>query len=268
MKARDKVLSKNNENKFICVGLDTDIKKIPSFLLSEKYPVLKFNQLIIEATADLAAAYKINFAFYERNGSKGIEELEKTIELIPKDILSIADAKRGDISNTSQMYATSVFDHLKFDSVTLHPYMGQDSLQPFLDYEDKLNFILVLTSNFGASDFELLELKNGKLVYQEILARVSKWNKIDNCGIVFGATKIEDLKKNISDFGDLTVLLPGVGAQGGSLEEVVAAFKEKKRKNYLINVSRGIIYKSTGKDFDKAARQELIKYNSAIDNCN
>lgn len=265
MTAKNKVLKKNNENKFICVGLDTDLNKIPPFLLSEKHPALKFNQLIIEATADLAAAYKINFAFYEKNGSKGIEELERTIELLPPDTLSIADAKRGDIGNTSQMYSSSVFEHLKFDSVTLNPYMGKDSLQPFLDYEDKLNFILVLTSNPGAIDIELLELKSGKAVYQEVLSQVKAWNK-SNCGIVFGATKIDDLKKNISEFGDLTILLPGVGAQGGSLEEVISLFKQYARKNFLINVSRGIIYKSSGKDFDRAAREELIKFNFEIEN--
>jgi orotidine-5'-phosphate decarboxylase len=266
MTAREKIIRKNNEGKFICVGLDTDLSKVPSLLQKEKFPVLSFNKHIIEATKDLAAAYKINFAFYEKNGLKGIEELEKTIDLIPTDTLSIADAKRGDIGNTSQMYASSVYDYYKFDSITLHPYMGKDSLDPFLDYSSKLNFILVLTSNPGANDFEKLELKTGGYVYQEILKQINFWNEKKNCGIVFGATKIEELKNNIDNFGELTVLLPGVGAQGGSLEDVVKVFKDHKRKNYIVNVSRGIIYKSQGNDFAEAARNELQRLNEIIAN--
>lgn len=266
MTANEKVNKKNSEGKFICVGLDTDVNKIPSFLRNEKYPTLKFNQLIIESTKDLAAAYKINFAFYEKDGLKGIEELEKTIDLIPGEVLSIADAKRGDIGNTSQMYANSIFDYYKFDSVTLHPYMGKDSLEPFLSYENKLNFILVLTSNPGANDFEKLELVNGRYVYQEILEHINNWNEKKNCGIVFGATKIEELKSNIDAFNDLTVLLPGVGAQGGNLEDVISVFKDHNKKNFLVNVSRGIIYKSSNKNFAEEARNELLRLNEVTHN--
>ena len=264
MTSFEKVQFNNNAGKFICVGLDTDINKIPKFLLKEKFPVYNFNKMIIEATQDLASAYKINFAFYEENGSKGIEELEKTIELIPENILSIADAKRGDIGNTSKKYADSIYKHFYFDAVTLHPYMGKDSLDPFLNYRDKINFILVLTSNPGAEDFEKLELKTGEFVYQKILRSINHWNQNKNCGIVFGATKIDELKNNLTNFGDLTVLLPGVGAQGGSLLDVIATFKKHGRKNYLVNVSRGIIYKSSDKDFALVARSELQNLNNII----
>lgn len=266
MSAKEKVLNKNKETKFICVGLDTDVNKIPLFLHKEENPVLTFNKEIIEATKDYAAAYKINFAFYERNGVKGFEELEKTIKLIPEDILSIADAKRGDIGNTSKMYAESVFNHFDFDSVTLHPYMGKDSLQPFLEYADKINFILILTSNPGANDFEKLTLSDGKYLYQNILEKVNDWDEKNNCGIVFGATKIEELNDNITHFGNLTVLLPGVGAQGGSLKDVVKLFNKNDRNNYLVNVSRGIIYKSNSKDFASAARKEIEYLNKIVEN--
>jgi len=264
MTALEKILNKNGEGKFICVGLDTDVSKIPIFLQHEKNPALIFNKLIIDATKDFAAAYKINFAFYEKNGIKGIEELEKTIELIPKEVLTIADAKRGDIGNTSKMYAASVYDHFGFDSITLNPYLGKDSLDPFLDYTEKLNFILVLTSNPGANDFEKLELKNGGYLYQSVLNKVNEWNSKKNCGIVFGATKIDELKSNINNFSHLSVLLPGVGAQGGSLEDVVSVFKSNKRENYFVNVSRGIIYKSNGENFAEAAKEELIKLNRIV----
>lgn len=261
MTSQQKIISKNDEGKFICVGLDTDINKIPTHLKEETDAVFKFNQAIIDATKDYAAAYKINFAFYERAGADGINELERTVELIPEDILSIADAKRGDIGNTSEMYAKSVYEHFCFDAVTLHPYMGKDSLQPFLDYSDKMNYILVLTSNPGANDFEKLELKDGSFLYQRVLKNISEWNQNINCGIVFGATKIVELKSNINSFGELSILLPGVGAQGGSLEDVNKVFKTANRKNYLVNVSRGIIYKSSGEDFAEAARDEIISLN-------
>jgi orotidine-5'-phosphate decarboxylase len=261
MTSQEKILKKNDEGKYICVGLDTDINKIPLFLKNDPDGVFKFNQSIIEATKDYTAAYKINFAFYERSGSRGISELEKTIELIPQDILSIADAKRGDIGNTSEMYAKSVYEHFNFDAVTLHPYMGKDSLQPFLNFNDKMNYVLVLTSNQGANDFEKLELSDGRFLYQNILDSVNDWNENQNCGIVFGATNPDELKTNLKNFGSLSVLLPGVGAQGGSLEFVSKTFKENNRKNYLVNVSRGIIYKSSEKDFTEAARNEILSLN-------
>lgn len=264
MKSIEKLKNKNNQGKVICVGLDTDINKIPVHLKTAGNPVLEFNKAIIESTAPYAAAFKINFAFYESEGVEGIKNLERTLALIPDDALTIADAKRGDIGNTSLMYAKSVFRVLNFDAVTIHPYMGRDSVSPFLEYEDKLNFILALTSNSSASDFEKLRLENGSYLFQSVINKVNSWNDKKNCGIVFGATKIDELRNNIDSFGSLAVLLPGVGAQGGSLEEIIKTFKEHKRSNFLVNVSRGILYKSARENFSEAAREEIISLNDKV----
>lgn len=261
MKASEKLLQKNDELKFVCVGLDTDLKKIPAHLFTESEPILEFNKSIIEATKDFAAAYKINFAFYEALGNKGIELIEKTLELIPDDVLTIADAKRGDIGNTSEMYAKSVFEYFGFDSITLNPYMGKDSIQPFLNFKDKLNFILALTSNQGSIDFEKQVLIDGTFLYQKVISSVTKWNEDKNCGIVFGATNLEELKSNISSFGDLSILLPGVGAQGGSFEDVLKVFQNQDRKNFIVNVSRAIIYLSSDKEFSQLAGKEIQRLN-------
>lgn len=266
MSALEKLVNKNNKGKFICVGLDSDFDKLPSHLKSSENPVLNFNKAIIESTKDYCAAFKINFAFYEKDGENGLSTLRETINYIPSDILIIADAKRGDIGNTSKMYAKSVFEHYKCDSVTLNPLMGSDSLEPFLDYGDKLSFILALTSNPGSTDFEKLKLENGKFLYQQIIKKAIEWNSNNNCGIVFGATNSDELSKNINSFETLPVLLPGVGAQGGSLVDVVNAFKTANRKNYLINVSRGIIYKSSGEDFAERAMEEILRMNKEIYN--
>jgi orotidine-5'-phosphate decarboxylase len=264
MRAVDKFLNKNREGKFICVGLDSDIDKIPAHLKSSSNPILDFNQAIINSTKNDAAAYKINFAFYEKDGEKGLRVLADTLDSIPKEVLTIADAKRGDIGNTSSMYAKSVFDHYKFDAVTLNPLMGKDSLEPFLSYKDKLNFILALTSNKGAADFEKLKLDNGKFLYQYIVDKVVEWNSNNNCGLVFGATNSGELNDNINSFGALPVLLPGVGAQGGTVADVIAAFESSGRRNFLINVSRGIIYSSGEEDFAEKAHEELLNYNNQI----
>jgi orotidine-5'-phosphate decarboxylase len=264
MNALEKLVNRNNSGKFICVGLDTDYERLPSHIKSSKNPVLNFNKAIIESTKDYCAAYKINFAFYEKEGEKGLRNLLETIECIPSDILVIADAKRGDIGNTSRMYAKSVFEHLKCDSITLNPLMGSDSLEPFLDYSDKLNFIIALTSNKGSADFEKLKLNSGKFLFQQIIEKVKEWDSNNNCGIVFGATNSKELNENINSFGTLPVLLPGVGVQGGSLVDVVNLFKSANRKNYLINVSRGIIYKSSDEDFAEKAMEEILRLNSEI----
>jgi len=264
MTAVEKLLSKNREGKFICVGLDSDITKIPPHLKSTANPILEFNQSIINSTKNAAAAYKINFAFYEKDGGMGLKVLSDTIETIPPDILIIADAKRGDIENTSLMYAKSVFDHYKCDAVTLNPLMGKDSLEPFLDYKNKLNFVLALTSNKGAEDFEKLKLASGKFLYQYIIEKVVEWNSNNNCGLVFGATNSSELKENIHSFGSLPVLLPGVGVQGGSLKDVIVAFESAGRNNFLINISRGILYSSGGEDFAEKASEELLNFNKTI----
>jgi orotidine-5'-phosphate decarboxylase len=264
MTAREKFTSRTGEGMHICVGLDTDLKKIPSSLLVSRDPMLEFNKIIIESTCEDAAAFKLNFAFYEHEGSRGFEIMEKTLELIPNEILTIADAKRGDIGNTSEMYAQSIFDVMNFDSVTLHPYMGSDSLEPFLSYKSKLNFILALTSNRGAVDFEKQRLASGKYLYQEVIDAVTGWDKASNCGIVFGATNIEELETNIDSFGNLAVLLPGIGAQGGSLEDVAKTFSSRKNKNYLVNISRGLIYADNSPDFASKINRTLKDFNSVI----
>jgi len=264
MTAQEKLLLQLGRGRHIAVGLDSDVKKIPQHLLTEKDPVLKFNEIIIENTQDFAASYKLNLAFYEKDGAQGLELLQKTMEYIPEDVLIIGDAKRGDIGNTSTMYAQSVFDHFKFDAVTLHPYMGFDSVEPFLEYKDKLSFMLALTSNPGSKDFEKLELKNGRCLFQEVINSVKAWNTKDNCGIVFGATNERELQDNISSFDRLFVLLPGIGAQGGSLEGVVKAFKESNKDRFLINVSRALIYKDLSPHFGLAAKEEILSLNNKI----
>lgn len=264
MTAQEKLKKQTESGNHIAVGLDTDISKIPQFLLSEKNPVLKFNQIIIENTQEYAASYKVNLAFYEKDGSAGLETLQETIACIPKDILIIGDAKRGDIGNTSEMYAQSLFNHFRFDSVTLHPYMGSDSVEPFLKFGDKLSFMLALTSNSGSADFEKLELKNGGFLFQEVIKKVKQWNKNNNCGIVFGATNDIELENNIELFDGLAVLLPGVGAQGGSLERVTEIFKKNNHHQFLINVSRSLIYKDKTEHFGKVAKEEIISLNKTI----
>lgn len=264
MNAREKLNSANQSKKYICVGLDTDPRKLPSHLSSNKNPVLEFNKRIIESTKDLAAAYKLNLAFYESEGIRGLQNLEETLSLIPDNVLTIADGKRGDIGNTSNLYARSIFDHFNFDSTTLNPYMGFDSLEPFIDYFDKLNFILVLTSNPGSAHFQKQEMKNGSYLYQEVLKKIHSWNKDKNCGIVFGATNIYELKQNLDLIDDLPMLIPGVGAQGGSLEDVCMSIFNSSKKSFLINSSRGIIHKSLGEDFAVVARVELSSLNKDI----
>lgn len=264
MTAQEKLSNRIGKNYHICVGLDTDINKIPKHLLASDDPIYEFNKGIIEATSSQAAAYKINLAFYESRGLDGLRSLEKTLEMIPREILSIGDAKRGDIGNTSKMYAQSLFDHFGFDASTLHPYMGKDSLQPFLEFNEKLNFILVLTSNPGNADFEKQKLEDGRYLYQEVLQKVHNWNENKNCGIVFGATNIEELKSNLSHIKNLPVLLPGVGAQGGSLEDVVKAFALYGSENYLINISRGLIYADSSENFAKVTAAKLQHLNEEI----
>jgi orotidine-5'-phosphate decarboxylase len=264
MKAIQKINSANNSGKYICVGLDTDPEKLPNHLTSFKKPVVEFNKKIIEATKESAAAYKLNLAFYESEGTIGLENLEETLSFIPDNILTIADGKRGDIGNTSNLYARSIFEHFKFDAATLNPYMGQDSLEPFLKYTDKFNFILVLTSNSGSADFQKQKLYNGDFLYQEVTKKIHSWNKNSNCGIVFGATNLAELKENIELINDLPILIPGVGAQGGSLEDVTNFLFSKKKFSFLINVSRGIIQKSIGEDFAEAAKNELSSLNKII----
>ena len=264
MNALQKLIDANKNNKFICVGLDTDPAKLPKSVLKETNPVLEFNRRIIESTKNFTAAYKLNFAFYESEGISGLKNLEETLKYIPESILTIGDAKRGDIGNTSQKYAHAVFNQFGFDAITLNPYMGYDSISPFLEYSEKLNFILALTSNPGADDFEKLKLHDDMFLYQKVINSVKQWNSKKNCGIVFGATKIDELKSNLELIDELPVLLPGVGAQGGNLEDLIETFHVHGRKNYLINLSRGIIYKDSSESFDKTAQSEIERLNLSV----
>lgn len=264
MNAQQKLENRINKGYHICVGLDSDINKIPIHLKNSNNPILEFNKRVIDATMDHAVAYKINFAFYENWGLRGLETLTRTIECIPKDVLIIGDAKRGDIGNTSKKYAQSIFDYFKCDSVTLHPYMGFESVEPFLEYKDKISFILSLTSNSSAKDFEKQKLENGKFLYQEVITKTNEWNINNNCGLVFGATNIGELKDNISSFNDIPILLPGVGAQGGSLEEVVNTFRRSGKMNFILNISRGLIYIDDSREFQKNIQEEIKRYNNTV----
>lgn len=243
---------------FLCIGLDSDSTKIPKHLLKHADPVFEFNKQIIEATGDLCVAYKPNLAFYEADGVKGLQSLEQTVKIIPRDCFSIADAKRGDIGNTSAMYARSFFNHYGFDSVTVAPYMGSDSVKPFLNYEGKWVILLALTSNEGAFDFETLELANGGKVYEEVLRKSQAWGSAENMMYVVGATKAEYLAEIRKIVPDHFLLVPGVGAQGGSLSEVVK-YGMNKDCGLLVNASRSILYASSGEDFAEKAREEAKK---------
>lgn len=264
MNSKEKFYYSINNNKHVCIGLDTELSKIPKHLLSFPDPIYEFNKQIIDATVDNAGAYKINFAFYECNGCDGIKSLLKTVEHINNRVFTIADAKRGDIGNTSRMYASSLFDYFKFDASTLHPYMGKDSLEPFLRYEEKMNFILALTSNPGAMDFETLKLYDDSYLFERIISTFLKWNENNNMGFVIGATQNDFLEKAFSLMDDVPVLIPGIGKQGGDLNKVISSLIKFKMTNFLINSSRGIIYKSNTLDFANAAREEMIELNNKI----
>lgn len=233
---------------YLCVGLDTDIQKIPKHLLTEADPVFAFNKAIIDATRDYCVSYKINTAFYEALGLKGWEALEKTVHYIGKDHFTIADAKRGDIGNTSTQYARAFFEAMPFDSVTVAPYMGADSVQPFLEYAGKWAIVLGLTSNKGATDFELQACGDG-LLYENVLKTVSTWGSPDNLMFVVGATQAEAFVNIRRLTPDHFYLVPGVGAQGGSLQEISEKAMIKNDVGLLVNVSRAIIYASQNEDF-------------------
>lgn len=243
----------------LCVGLDTDIQKIPAFLLDYPNPMLEFNRRIIEATAEYAIAYKINTAFYECMGTKGWETMAETLSLIPADIFTIADAKRGDIGNTSTMYAKTFFETMNFDSITVAPYMGEDSVKPFLAYQDKMVFLLALTSNAGAQDFQWLK-EGEKPLYQHVITSSQRWaaDSVGELGYVVGATKADYIGEIREMCPDTWLLVPGVGAQGGDLQAVLQAGKTENG-GLLINASRSIIYAGKGEDFAEKAAAEAKK---------
>lgn len=246
---------------FLCVGLDTDVKKIPQHLLNEEDPIFAFNKAIIDATADLCVAYKPNLAFYESLGVQGWIAFEKTVKYIKEnypDQFIIADAKRGDIGNTSEMYARSFFDHLDIDSVTVAPYMGEDSVKPFLIYPEKWVIVLALTSNKGSKDFQFMEDANGERLFEKVLKTTQNWATEDQMMYVVGATQgqmFEDIRKYAPNH---FLLVPGVGAQGGSLQEVVK-YGINSTCGLLVNSSRQIIYADSTERFADAAREESQK---------
>ena len=245
---------------FLCVGLDPDLTKIPSHLLETEDPIFEFNKAIIDATHDLAVGYKPNTAFFEAYGIKGWMSLQKTINYINEnfpEIFTIADAKRGDIGNTSSMYAKAFFEDLNFDSVTVAPYMGKDSVEPFLAFENKHTIMLALTSNEGAFDFQTLNT-NGTELYKQVLETSKSWKNSHNLMYVVGATKAEyfaDIRKIVPDS---FLLVPGIGAQGGSLSEV-CKYGMNDKIGLLVNSARAIIYASKGTDFAEKAREEALK---------
>ena len=245
---------------FLCIGLDSDIVKIPRFLLDTTDPLFAFNKQIVDATHDLAVAYKPNLAFYESLGVNGWNSLEKTVNYIRynyPDLFIIADAKRGDIGNTSSMYAKAFFDAMDFDAVTVAPYMGEDSVKPFLTYIDKWVILLALTSNKGAFDFQFMEENNEKL-YEKVIKTSAGWGNTDNMMYVVGATKADMLKGIRKLLPEHFLLVPGVGAQGGSLEEVAVNGMNDKC-GLLVNSSRNIIYAGDGKDFAEMARVSALQ---------
>jgi orotidine-5'-phosphate decarboxylase len=228
-----------HHDSILCVGLDTDIERLPKEFLLEPHPHFAFNRMVIDATRDLVCAYKINLAFYESFGLNGIESLKKTLDYIPMDIPVIADAKRGDIGSTSLHYAKALFDVLKFDAVTVNPYLGADSIEPFLEYKTRGIFILCLTSNKGAADFQTPDK-----LYLRVAAKALEWNYHGNCGLVVGATQPERLREIRSVCKTMTFLIPGVGAQGGDLEAVLKNGLTETNDGLIINVSRAVIYPS------------------------
>ena len=244
---------------FLCVGLDTDITLIPQHLLKYPDPVFEFNKAIIDATVDIAMGYKPNLAFYESMGLKGWESLEKTMKYLAKfngEVFTIADAKRGDIGNTSKMYAKAFFEQMDFDSVTVAPYMGEDSVKPFLEYKDKWVILLGLTSNKGSADFQFLETGNGKL-YERVITKAQQWASPDQLMFVVGATHPEEFKHIRQLAPDYFYLVPGVGAQGGDMEKICQNGLSPDC-GLIINSARNIIYASKGEDFAEAARTSAL----------
>ena len=259
MKLEDLIIQIKDKNSFLCIGLDTDINKIPKFLLNEDDPIFCFNKLIIDHTNKYCVAYKINTAFYESHGINGWSSMKKTIEYINNnfpEIFTIADAKRGDIGNTSKMYAQSFFIDMNFDSITINPYMGYDSVKPFLEFKNKISILLGLTSNIGAEDIQLKNL-NDDFIFMEMIKSSKEWGDVNNMMYVVGATKTEYIQKIRSEIPNHFLLIPGVGAQGGDLNEV-CKYALNDNVGIIVNSSRSIIYASSLDDFAIAAANQAI----------
>lgn len=243
---------------FLCIGLDTDIEKIPKHLLHTEDPIFEFNKQIIDATHDLCVAYKPNLAFYESQGAKGWQSLAKTMEYIPADIFTIADAKRGDIGNTSKMYAKTFFETLNFDAVTVAPYMGIDSVAPFLEFPNKWVILLALTSNQGSQDFQLASQDGGMPLYEKVMRTAQNWGNKSNLMYVVGATHPEKFAEIRHIAPDHFLLVPGVGAQGGTVASVTQ-YGQNEEVGLLINSSRGIIYAGPDENFAAKARAAALQ---------
>jgi orotidine-5'-phosphate decarboxylase len=247
----------------ICVGLDLDPKRMPSGVSSDIKSMFSFANKIIESTADIVCAFKPNLAFFESFGADGFSLLKVIVERIPDGIPVILDAKRGDIGNTAAHYAQALYDRFRATWVTLNPYMGYDTLRPFLEYKEKGVFVLCLTSNPGSRDFQMLQC-DGKPLYRHVAEKVAYWNKDQTCGLVVGATQPEQLQEIRSVAGEMPLLIPGVGAQGGSLEDAARLGTDNFRRLAVINVSRSVLYASSGEDFAEKARAEVLNLNRKI----
>jgi orotidine-5'-phosphate decarboxylase len=258
MKRHELVQNIRHKSSFLCVGLDTDIKKIPPYLLTTSDPVFEFNKLIIDATADLCVAYKPNLAFYESLGPKGWASLEKTMDYIPKGIFTIADAKRGDIGNTSKMYARTFFEYFNFDAVTVAPYMGEDSVVPFLEFTDKWVILLGLTSNDGSQDFQQIRDKSGLPLFHQVIKKAQDWGNPENLMYVIGATHAASFEEVRAMAREYFFLVPGVGAQGGDLAAVYQ-YGSNSDIGLLVNSSREIIYASHELGFEQAVRLKAVE---------
>lgn len=270
----------NKKGSYLCVGLDTDITKLPKYLQGHPNAIAEFNKAIIDATKDHCVSYKINTAFYEAMGIKGWQAMEETVHYIPPTHLKIADAKRGDIGNTSSQYAKAFFETIPFDAITVAPYMGEDSIRPFLEYENKWTIVLGLTSNKGARDFEMLKLVNDNIsniteeesaplrsefLYEKVLHKVARWGTPDNLMFVVGATQATEFENIRSIIPDHFLLVPGVGFQGGSLEDI-SKHAMNKDCGILVNASRAIIYAGTGEDFATEAKVIAQQYQAEMQN--
>jgi orotidine-5'-phosphate decarboxylase len=257
------IVSANKSN--LVIGLDSDLSKLPEIFLHYNHPVSEFNKIIIEVTKDIAAGYKLNAAFYECLGEEGIKAVRDSMNVIPENMIRICDAKRGDIDNSAEMYARTYFDVYGFDSITLSPYMGEDSVRPFLERKNKLVYMLALTSNKGHSDFQKLKCGD-KYLYETVIEKSLEWSKDNNTGFVFGANHTQEIKKFTSENPGVSLLIPGIGAQSNDLNELMKCLNSPE--SYVINSSRGIIYPAkkdcTEKEFADAVRASAVKLNNEI----
>lgn len=269
MNRQDLIEQIKKKKSFLCVGLDPDMDKLPEHLLDDEDPIYSFNKEIIAATEDLCVAYKPNTAFYECYGQKGWNSLQKTWETLPVECLGIADAKRGDIGNTSNMYARAFFDEsvsgMGFDAITIAPYMGRDSIEPFLEFSNKWAVVLALTSNEGSQDFQNIEDKDGVQLFERVLKKVNTWGSKENIMYVVGATRGERFQTIRKHAPDHFLLVPGVGAQGGTLSEV-CKYGMNEDCGLLVNNTRAIIYASSGRDFADRARDKAIEMQKEMEN--